>query len=67
MQVLNMVPTEWTFKRGAMSWLFALFFKSTMCLRITLKIPKIMVQFSYLRLYSSGLSIPMERMHTIET
>ena len=28
MQVLNTVPTEWTFKGGAMSWLFAIFFKS---------------------------------------
>ena len=28
MQVLNTVPTEWTFKGGAMLWLFAIFFKS---------------------------------------
>ena len=28
MQVLNTIPTEWTFKGGAMSWLFAIFFKS---------------------------------------
>ena len=28
MQVLNKVPTEWAFKSEAMSWLFALFFRS---------------------------------------